>query len=67
MLWCKLCKSEYVFTTYLCENCSRIKHIMNIYGNKRVLEVIESVLIRNTDQQNHKVKTEVSKIVKEVK
>ena len=61
MLWCKLCKEEHVFTTYLCEGCQKIKHMMNIYGSKRVHEILENVLVRNNDQQERKVKMELTK------
>ena len=66
MIYCVLCKTEYVFTTYLCQKCQRVKHLMNIYSSDRVMEVLDSVLVRTSDQQNYKVKTEVSKIVKDV-
>ena len=61
MIWCKLCKEENVFTTYLCESCQKIKHMMNIYGAKRVHEILENVLVRSNEQQERKVKVELSK------
>ena len=61
MIWCKLCKEQHVYTTYLCETCQRIKHIMNIYGSARVHEVLENVLVRNKEQQERKLKIELNK------
>ena len=61
MIWCKLCKEQHVYTTYLCETCQRIKHIMNIYSSERVHEVLENVLVRNKEQQERKLKIELNK------
>lgn len=61
MFNCKLCEKEYVYTTYICSSCRRIKHCMNLYGSKRVVEILENVLIRNKDQQKYKIKSELTK------
>lgn len=61
MFVCKLCKEETVFTTYLCDSCQKIKHMMNIYGTKRVHEILENVLVRNSEQQEKKVRVELIK------
>lgn len=61
MIWCKLCKEEHVFTTYLCDSCQKIKHMMNIYGSKRIQEILENVLVRTQPQQEIKVKVELTK------
>lgn len=45
---CKLCESEYVFTTHVCPDCRKIKNLMNIYGKSQVILVLENVLVRNT-------------------
>ena len=45
---CKLCESEYVFTTHVCPDCRKIKNLMNIYGKPQVILVLENVLVRNT-------------------
>ena len=45
---CKLCETEYVFTTHVCPDCRKIKNLMNIYGKVQVIQVLENVLVRNT-------------------
>ena len=46
--YCKLCETEYVFTTHVCPDCRKIKNLMNIYGKVQVIQVLENVLVRNT-------------------
>tara|TARA_R110000803_G_scaffold2877_1_gene9988 strand:+ start:887 stop:1141 length:255 start_codon:yes stop_codon:yes gene_type:complete len=46
---CALCEEEYTVFSSVCVECRRIKHIMNIYSKKKVLEVIERVLVRNEE------------------
>lgn len=53
---CKLCEEETVITVNLCEKCRKIKHMMNIYKREIVYDVLEKVLIRNTDQREYKIK-----------
>ena len=65
-MWaCKLCEIETVYTTYICEKCRKIKHLINLYGD-RVYEVLDSVLVRTPNGQDHKInhelKTEKEKI-----
>lgn len=45
MFLCKLCEQEYVFTTYICEDCRGIRHLMNIYNKEVVLEVLDKCLV----------------------
>ena len=60
MMTCYLCEKETVYTTYFCEHCRRIKHLLNLYG-KRVNYVLEAVLIRNEQQQKYKIDNELKK------
>jgi len=53
---CKLCEEETVITVNLCESCRRIKHIMTCYTREIVYDVLEKVLIRNTEQRQYKIK-----------
>ena len=59
---CALCEEEYTVFSAVCVDCRRIKHIMNIYSKKKVLEVIERVLVRN---EEHIEKTIVKEIVEQ--
>ena len=47
-------------TTHVCEKCRRIKHLINLYGD-RVFEVLEAVLVRNEDKQELKIQQEIKK------
>ncbi len=60
-MYCYLCSQEYVgllTTNYYCESCLRIKRYVNIH-NKRVIQILDSVLSRSVEKQNNKVKLEV--------
>jgi hypothetical protein len=60
MFECKLCEKETCMTTHVCEKCRRIKHLINLYGD-RVFEVLEAVLVRNEDKQELKIQQEIKK------
>jgi len=48
MFYCKLCEKNSVFSSNFCEEtCRPIKNIMNIYGNKEVLEILKSICIND--------------------
>lgn len=60
MFECKLCEKETCLTTHVCEKCRRIKHLLNLYGD-RVYEVLEEVLVRTDEKQEHKIQQEIKK------
>lgn len=62
---CKLCEKETCLTTSICEKCRRIKHLINLYGD-RVYEVLEEVLIRTDKQQENKIGLEIKKEKEEI-
>ena len=66
MFTCVLCEKETVITTNLCEKCRRIKHLINLY-EERVYEVLENVLVRNTEGQLKKESQEISKDIEKKK
>lgn len=55
---CYLCDTDarYSHFSYFCENCQRIKRMINLYGNERVVEILDFVLVRKQEQQQHKIK-----------
>ena len=59
---CYLCRNEprMNWSGYYCEKCKRIQDTIAIYGD-RVYEVVESVLMRTPDKQEHKIKDEIKK------
>ena len=48
------------YLSYFCEDCSKLKRTINLYG-KRVHEVVDEVLIRKPKQQELKINKELSK------
>jgi len=62
MGYCYMCekKERVAYFSYFCEDCRKIKHLLNLYGD-RVNEVLEHVLVRPIDKQEHKIKDEVKK------
>lgn len=60
MFECKLCEKETCLTTHVCEKCRRIKHLLNLYGD-RVYQVLEEVLVRTDEKQEHKIQQEIKK------
>jgi len=60
MFECKLCEKETCLTTHVCEKCRRIKHLLNLYAD-RVYEVLEEVLVRTDEKQEHKIQQEIKK------
>ena len=59
---CYLCetKERESYWVHYCTSCRKIKHLLNLYGD-RVNEVLEHVLVRPVDKQEHKIKDEVKK------
>ena len=55
MFSCYLCEKESVFTTYFCDDCRKIKNIMNVYSKRDVLNILEQVCLRNKKQTVAKV------------
>ncbi len=62
MAQCYLCekKERVAYWSYYCTDCRRIKHLLNLYGD-RVNNVLEHVLVRPEDKQEHKIKDEIKK------
>ncbi len=45
MFSCPLCRTEWCITSKLCDKCNKVKHLMDIYGRDKVVEILEKVLI----------------------
>ena len=62
MGYCYMCekKERVAYFSYFCEDCRKIKHLLNLYGD-RVNEVLEHVLVRPIDKQKHKIVDEIKK------
>tara|TARA_R110002073_G_scaffold155312_2_gene310603 strand:+ start:5815 stop:6081 length:267 start_codon:yes stop_codon:yes gene_type:complete len=62
---CKLCEEkevEFWFGKW-CKSCRRIKHYLNLYGD-RVYEVLDNVLCRTEEKQTIKEAEEIKKEIK---
>ena len=59
---CYLCEKESVYLSWFCEDCRKIKNIMNVYGKKELLQILETTCLRNKNQIGYKI----DKIKKEV-
>ena len=54
MLSCTLCEKETCYISKFCSKCRRIKHLLNLYGED-VYSTLETVLVRNNQQQANKI------------
>ena len=60
MFSCVLCERETCYFAKFCDKCRRIKHYINLYGD-RPIEILDNVLSREVDKQNNKIKVELKK------
>ena len=45
-MWaCKMCEETKCLTTYICDDCRTIRHLMNLYSKKVVLGVLDKCLV----------------------
>ena len=62
MFNCYLCEKVSCYTTYFCEDCRKIKNIMNVYGKHELLDILETTCLRNKNQIGYKINTIVKKV-----
>ena len=72
MFLCYLCEKERVYTSYFCEDCRKIKNIMNVYGKDDVLSILQTACLRDQTQIGYKLnkmikESETKKVIKPVK
>tara|TARA_R110000782_G_scaffold108088_3_gene196514 strand:+ start:327 stop:563 length:237 start_codon:yes stop_codon:yes gene_type:complete len=63
---CYLCRDKprlHWGTGYFCADCKKIQDAISIYGD-RVHQVVEQVLFRTPENQEHKIKGEIKKEIK---
>lgn len=51
---CPLCCEAYIITTYLCDECQKIKRLRRIYGDCLVT-ILESVLLVKPEGAENKI------------
>jgi hypothetical protein len=66
MFYCVLCEKETCYISKFCDKCRRIKHHLNLSGD-RVYEVLDSVLSRTEEKQDNKIKVEIQKEIENKK
>ena len=59
MFICYLCEVESVYTSWFCNDCRKIKNIMNVYGKENVIDILEKVCLRDGKQQTYKIEKEI--------
>ena len=59
MFTCQLCQQETCYIYKYCDTCQNVKRIMNCYGAKEVLAILNRVCLRNTQQQDYKITKEL--------
>ena len=69
MFLCYLCEKERVYTSYFCEDCRKIKNIMNVYGKDDVLSILQTACLRDQTQIGYKLNkmikdSETKKVIK---
>ena len=61
-MYCNLCSETYVgLWGGLCENCDKIRNLQSVYGSLRVLDVLQTVLVRDEIKQDLKIGNELKK------
>jgi len=70
MFLCYLCEKERVYTSYFCEDCRKIKNIMNVYGKDDVLSILQTACLRDQTQIGYKLNkmikdSETKKVIKQ--
>lgn len=66
MFSCTLCEKESCYISKFCDKCRRVKHLLNLYGDD-VYNTLETVLVRNKSQQNHKINTVYTKTLQKIR
>jgi hypothetical protein len=59
MFYCSLCQKEPCYIATHCEKCKKIKHLLNLYGD-RVYDVLDNVLVRNNQAIEKKEQVELT-------
>lgn len=60
MFLCSLCQEETCYISAFCPDCTRFKRLVNVYGRKETLQILEKVCLRNQKQREYKI-TDVKK------
>ena len=61
--YCPLCEEEWIITTRLCNDCSKIKRFMKLYSKEIVCNMVSNVLLVNNDKINIKTAKQVDTLL----
>ena len=54
-MYCYLCGQTYAgLIQYHCDDCKRVKRIINLYGVQEVVDILETVCLRKKDKRDMK-------------
>jgi hypothetical protein len=67
MFLCYLCENERCYTSYFCEDCRKIKNIMNVYGKQDVLSILQTACLRDQTQIGYKLNKMIKDSDKKIK
>ena len=42
---CPMCRKKWIITTKLCEECDKIRHMMEIYSPKKIIQILQKLLV----------------------
>ena len=62
MFNCYLCEKESCYTSWFCDDCRKIKNIMNVYGKNEVLDILNRTCLRDNKQVGYKIDTIIKSI-----
>ena len=63
---CVLCEKETCYVQKFCDKCRKIKHHLNLSGD-RVYEILDNVLSREEQKQRNKEKLEINKEIENLR
>lgn len=66
IFYCVLCEKETCYISKFCDKCRKIKHHLNLSGD-RVYEILDNVLSREIDKQRNKEKLEMNKEIENLR
>jgi hypothetical protein len=66
---CSLCQTETCYVSSMCDECSKIRRIIGLYGRTEVLDILTRVCIRDNEKREYKIRSELGdeSYIKQVK
>lgn len=64
MLTCVLCKYNTMYWNNLCEDCTKIQKLMDIYGQTTIHEFIDKTLKIQEEKMEYRIKKNINDVLK---